>query len=70
MTQQLNLMINQAQLHNDQPDWRLEDAYRQGQVDFHTHIRFPDCPYTDDDLRDEWQRGWIVEQLDIVGDGR
>ncbi len=60
-------IINQVESTNDQSDWRLEDAFKQGQQDFHSLQLFTRCPFVQNDERREWQRGWIVEQLDVVG---
>ena len=62
--------INQLELCNLNdslpiPD-RLNDAYLLGQAAFHELVPYTCCPLTEDDEREEWHRGWTVEQFDIL----
>lgn len=62
--------INQLELCNLNdsrtiPD-RLNDAYKLGQEAFHERVPYTSCPFIEDDEREEWHRGWTVEQLDVL----
>ncbi len=40
------------------------DSFKQGQTDYHELVPYTRCPYTEDDDRSDWQRGWELECLE------